>query len=131
MSSPIDRFPTTILKSCAGVFTPLKARLAKLCFGGVSSAIFKLASVTPSLKKKGLDCDDVASYRSISNLHTSNHSTETALLRMVNDAYCTADNKSRILLVQLDLSAVFDPIDHSTLLRGLKCSFGLSGSVIR
>ena len=120
---------------------------------------FKVASVTPLLKKKGLDCDDVANYRPISNLHTisklverlflsrvinhveqapcfnrfqsayrRNHSTETALLRMLNDAYCSADNKSRTLLVQLDLSAAFDTIDLSTLLRRLECTFGLSDS---
>ena len=60
-----------------------------------------------------------------------NHSTETALLRMLNDAYCSADNKSRTLLVQLDLTVVFDTIGHSTLLRRLECTFGLSDSVIR
>jgi Reverse transcriptase (RNA-dependent DNA polymerase) len=42
------------------------------------------------------------------------HSTETAILRLLNDAYTTADNKSRTLLIQLDLSAAFDSIDHST-----------------
>lgn len=60
-----------------------------------------------------------------------NHSTETALLRMLNDAYCTADNRARTLLIQLDLSAAFDTIDHNTLLRRLENTFGLSGSVIR
>jgi len=50
---------------------------------------------------------------------------------MVNDTYCTADNKSRTLLVQLDLSAAFDTIYHSTLLQRLECTFGLSDSVIR
>ena len=50
---------------------------------------------------------------------------------MLNDAYCSADNKSRTLLVQLDLSAAFDTIDHSTLLRRLECTFGLSDSAIR
>ena len=57
--------------------------------------------------------------------------TETALLRMLNDAYRSADNKSRTLLVQLDLSAAFDTTDHSTLLRRLESMFGLSDSVIR
>ena len=135
-SSPMDCIPTIVLKSCADVFAPLIARLAALCFDeGVFPTRFKVASVTPLLKKKGLDCDDVANYRPISNLHTisklverlflsrvinhveqapcfnrfqsayrRNHSTETALLRMLNDAYCSADNKSRTLLVQLDLS---------------------------
>jgi len=59
------------------------------------------------------------------------HSTETALLRLLNDTYCAADNKSRTLLIQLDLSAAFDTIDQDTLLRRLEHTFGLSGSVIR
>jgi hypothetical protein len=161
-SSPIDRIPTTVLKSCVDVFAPLIARLAEMSFEeGVFPSRFKVASVTPLLKKKGLDSDNVANYRPISNLHTiskiverlflsrvvshveqapcynrfqsayrRNHSTETALLRMLNDAYCTADNKARTLLIQLDLSAAFDTIDHSTLLRRLENTFGLSGSVI-
>ena len=62
-----------------------------------------------------------------------NHSTETAILRLLNDAYTMADNKSRTLLIQLDLSAAFDTIDHTsdtTLLLRLEHTFGLSGSVI-
>ena len=59
------------------------------------------------------------------------HSTETALLRVLNDAYCSDDNKSRTLLVQLDLSAAFDTIDQSTLLRRLERTSSLSDSVIR
>ena len=59
------------------------------------------------------------------------HSTETALLRTLNDVYCAADKKARTLLIQLDLSAAFDTIDQDTLLRRLEKTFGLSGSVIR
>ena len=44
---------------------------------------------------------------------------------------CTAENKPRTLLIQLDLSAAFDMIDHNTLLRRLENTFGLSGLVIR
>lgn len=69
-------------------------------------------------------------YNRFQSAYRRNHSTETALLRMLNDAYCTADNKARTLLIQLDLSAAFDTIDHSTLLRRLENTFGLSGSVI-
>jgi hypothetical protein len=50
--------------------------------------------------------------------------------RSLNDAYTTADNQSRKLLIQLDPSAAFDSIDHSTLLRRLEHTFGLSDSVL-
>jgi hypothetical protein len=144
------------------VFAPLIAQLTTLCFHeGVFPSIYKTASVTPLLKKIGLDCDNVTNYRPISNLHTiskiverlflsrvlnhvekapcfnrfqsayrRNHSTETAILRLLNDAYTTADKKSRTLLIQLDLSAAFDTIDHTTLLRRLEHTFGLSDSVL-
>jgi Reverse transcriptase (RNA-dependent DNA polymerase) len=162
-SSPMDIIPTVALKSCVDTFAPLNARLAGLCFDhGVFPTRFKTASVTPLLKRKALDCDYVANYRPISNLHTMskiverlfmsrvvshieqapcfnrfqsayrrNHSTETALRRMLNDLYCNADNKSRSLMMQLGLSAAFDTIDHSTVLRRLEHSFGLSGTVAR
>jgi len=55
------------------------------------------------------------------------HSTETALLKLANDIYQMADNKSRTLVVQLDLSAAFDSIDPSSLLHRLERSFGLVG----
>src|SRR5258706_214466 len=161
-SSPIDKIPTSVLKTNIDVFAPLIARLATLCFNeGVFPSRFKTACVTPLIKKKGLDDDDIANYRPISNLHTISkiverlflsrvishverspsfnrfqsayrrgHSTETALLRMLNDTYCTADNKARTLLIQLDLSAAFDTIDHKILLRRLENTFGLSGAVI-
>jgi len=103
--------------------------LAGLCFEeGVFPVRYKTACVTPLLKKKGLDSDNVANYRPISNLHTTakiverlfmtrvidhvehapcfnrfqsayrrGHSTETALLRTLNDVYCAADKKAKTL----------------------------------
>ena len=42
------------------------------------------------------------------------HSTETTLLRMLNDVYDTADNQSRSLVMQLHLSAAFDTLVKKT-----------------
>ena len=53
------------------------------------------------------------------------HSTETALLRMLNDVYDTADNQSRSLVMRLDLSAAFDMLVMKTLLRRLDHTFGI------
>ena len=59
------------------------------------------------------------------------HSTETALLRVVNDILFNMNRKHVSLLVLLDLSAAFDTVDHHTiLLNRLEISFGVTGSAL-
>ena len=58
------------------------------------------------------------------------HSTETALLRVFNDILCDLDNRNVTLLALLDLSAAFDTLDHSILLKRLEMSFGIKGSAL-
>ena len=70
-TSPLDYLHTAVLKSCSDVMAPLICRLANLSFAdGVFPTCFKLAQVTPLLKKTSLDEDDPANYRPISNLNT-------------------------------------------------------------
>ena len=53
------------------------------------------------------------------------HSTETALLKILNEVYSLIDAKQTTCLAALNLSAAFDTIDHETLIRRLKSSFGV------
>ena len=117
-------------------------------------------SITPLLKNPSLDKSLPSSYRPISNLnfiskilerlflhciqshilaspnfnHQSayrpGHSTETALVQLLDSIYHAADNGKATLLFSLDLSAAFDTIDHSILLQILAHSFGLTGSAL-
>ena len=45
------------------------------------------------------------------------HSTDTALVRVVNDIQMALDQKNAAMLVLLDLSAAFDMIDHSLMVK--------------
>uniref|UniRef100_A0A9J7Y1L6 Reverse transcriptase domain-containing protein n=1 Tax=Cyprinus carpio carpio TaxID=630221 RepID=A0A9J7Y1L6_CYPCA len=47
------------------------------------------------------------------------HSTESALLRVVNDLLLSADSGNCTILLLLDLSAAFDTVDHRILLKRL------------
>ena len=58
------------------------------------------------------------------------HSTGTALLRVFNDILLNMNKQHVTLLVFLDLSATFDTIDYSILLRRLENNLGISGSAL-
>ena len=59
-----------------------------------------------------------------------NHSTETALIKVMNDILLNMNNQRVTLLILLDLSAAFDTVDHDTMLRRLEHSFGLQGKAL-
>ena len=58
------------------------------------------------------------------------HSTETALVKVVNDLKINSDNHKASILVLLDLSAAFDTIDHTILLHRLEHCLGIRGTAL-
>ena len=60
-----------------------------------------------------------------------NHSTETALIKVLNDIQLNTDSTKVSVLVLLDLSAAFDTVDYDILLQRLEHYVGLSGTVIQ
>ena len=125
---------------------------------GQFPSAYKLAAITPILKKPGLDAT-FKNYRPISNLtflskviervvlkqmtsylqennlcdplqsaYCKFHSTETAMVKIQNDVLQFLDKGKVVFLVLLDLSAAFDTIDHNILLQRLEHTFGFSGT---
>jgi hypothetical protein len=69
-------------------------------------------------------------YDDVQSAYRTGHSMETALLRVHHDLTLALDRNWCAVLLMLDLSAAFDTIDHSILLRRLEHSYGISDSAI-
>ena len=62
--------------------------------------------------------------------YKKNHSCETSLLRLINDALWAMEQQQATILVVTDLSAAFDTVDHDILLSVLDKRFGLQGNIL-
>ena len=122
----------------------------------------KSALVTPILKKRCLDHNDLNNYRRVSNLcfiakilekpvlsqvssYLNSHnlyntcqsayrpgdSTETALLKVVDDLYHSPNKGNISILALLDFSSAFDAIDHPILVHRLRTDSGFTDAVLQ
>ena len=68
-------------------------------------------------------------YPELQSSYHEHHSTETALLKVMNDVLLKWNSQHVTLLILLDLSAAFDTVDHSILFDRLTKIVGLQGKV--
>lgn len=71
-----------------------------------------------------------ANFSQFQSAYRQGHSTETALLDVLDNVYSAADEKQVTVLIGLDLSAAFDTVSHQTLLQRLQTEFGVTGTVL-
>ena len=65
------------------------------------------------------------------NQHRPGHSTETALLKVVNDLFLSLSKGNISVLALLDFCSAFDTIDHPTLVHRLHTDFGFTDTVLQ
>ena len=70
-------------------------------------------------------------FNPLQSAYRTGHSTETALLRILDSLYKSIDTVHLTTLIGLDLSAAFDTISHSILLGRIRDEFGVSGAPLR
>ena len=101
-SSQLDYIPTSLLKSCADIFSILISHLANLSFTQATfPSKFKLALISPLLKKPGLPKSSLSNFRPISNLNTIGKIVERlALARLfphifLSPSFCPVQSADR------------------------------------
>lgn len=82
-----------------------------------------LLQINEHLRINNLLPDYISAYREM-------FSTETALIKVVNDILINMDGQLITPLIALDLSAAFDTVDHTVLLSVLEKQFGIQGKAL-
>ena len=78
--------------------------------------------------KKHLFCNNL--FEIFQSAYRQNHSTETAVLSVLDGLLGSVDERLVSLVALLDLSAAFDTLDHPILLKQLETTFGVRGTVL-
>ena len=83
------------------------------------------------LKQLLQHCEDNHLLPNFQSAYRANYSTETSLVKMVNDILWSMEQRHIMTAVFLDLSAAFDTVDHDILLSILNKQFGICGKALK
>jgi len=118
--------PTSLLLDCLDVvLLSMTDIINGSLVSGVFPSFYKYVIVKPVLKKSIIDPNDMKSYRrynlfnGFQSAYSLDHSTETALLKVVHDLLSAWNEDNFSVLVLLGLSVTFDTVDHDMLLNFL------------
>ena len=109
-SGPLDLLTHWLLLTCLPVLLPSITALVNCSLLNGMPSLYKVAVVTPLIKKRGSD----------RNAYKKFHSCETALISVQNAVLRAADSGKVTALVLLDMSAAFDTVDHKILITRMK-----------
>src|SRR5688572_7413194 len=69
-------------------------------------------------------------FNQLQSAYRKHHSTETALLKILDDLYRIIDYRRSAVLIGLDLSAAFDTIEHDILISRPETVFGVTSTAL-
>ena len=103
-----------------------------LCFRPISNIPFVSKVIEKIVQRRtnthldlnNLNCDSQYGYK-------RNHGTETLLVHFVDQLLVAVDKKLGVVVLLIDLSAAFDTVCHSVLLRILSDELGIRGTALR
>ena len=162
-SCELDPIPYKLLIECIDSILPSLIDLFNYSLAsGIFPHCFKSALVTPIIKKRCLDHNDLNNYRPVTNLcliakilerlvlsqvssylnshnlyntcqsaYRPDHSTETALLKVVSDLFLSLSKGNKCVLALLDFSSAFDTIYHSIHAHRLHADFRFTDTVLQ
>ena len=98
--------------------------VSNLCFIAKILEKLVLSQVSSYLNSHNL-------YNTCQSAYRPGHSTETALLKVVNDLFLSLIKGNISVLALLDFSLAFDTIDHPILVHRLHTDFGFTDTVLQ
>ena len=76
-------------------------------------------------------CDNNGTTSNHQSAYKVNHSCETYISKLVNDLLQCMEKREVNILVAIDLSAVFDAVDHDILSKTLQYTYGVEKLVLK